>query len=133
MALTLNEANRVIQAAFARAGELNLKISVAICDGGGRLVAFQRMDNAFWASTVASQGKAVAASATGYASGDIPDPKENSALAGIIAAAGGTMIVGKGGFPLIRAGAIEGGCGVSGGTFEQDEDCARTGAARFPG
>ena len=35
MALTLTEANRMIQAAVAKAQELNGKISVAVCDTGG--------------------------------------------------------------------------------------------------
>jgi hypothetical protein len=48
---------------LAKAQELNIKISAAVCDAGGRLVAFQRMDNAIWASAYASQGKAVASAA----------------------------------------------------------------------
>ena len=52
-------------------------------------------------------------------------------LAGIIAAAGGTMIVGKGGFPLLRGGPIEGACGVAGGTSQQDDDYARAAIERF--
>jgi uncharacterized protein GlcG (DUF336 family) len=78
MALTLEEANRGIQGAAAKAGELNIKVSIAICDGGGRLVAFQRMDNAIWASTFGSQGKAIASSATGRPSGDMPDQAASS-------------------------------------------------------
>ena len=50
MALTLEEANRVISGALAKAAELNINVSVAVCDSGGRLVAFQRMDNTSWAS-----------------------------------------------------------------------------------
>lgn len=46
MALTLTEANRMIQAAVAKAQELNVKISVAVCDIGGNLVALNRMDGA---------------------------------------------------------------------------------------
>lgn len=130
MSLTLEDANRVIQGALAKALELNIKVSVAICDCGGRLVAFQRMDNAIWASTIGSQGKAVASSATGRPSGELPDPKDNPTLGGIMAAAGG-MIVGKGAFPLLRHGAIGGACGVTGGAFQQDEDCARAGAEKF--
>jgi uncharacterized protein GlcG (DUF336 family) len=61
----------------------------------------------------------------------MPDPKYNPTLGGIIAAAGGTMIVGKGGFPLLRNGVVEGACGVAGGTFDQDEACARAGVAHF--
>jgi uncharacterized protein GlcG (DUF336 family) len=41
------------------------------------------------------------------------------------------MIVGKGGFPLRRNGVVEGACGVAGGTFDQDEACARAGVAHF--
>jgi uncharacterized protein GlcG (DUF336 family) len=46
MPLTLAEANQVVQGALGRAKELNIKISVAVCDAGGRLVAFNRMDGA---------------------------------------------------------------------------------------
>src|ERR1700733_2841503 len=49
----------------------------------------------------------MASSATGRPSGDMPDPKYNPTLAGIIAAAGGTIIVGNGGFPIVRDGVIE--------------------------
>jgi uncharacterized protein GlcG (DUF336 family) len=65
----LEEANRILRGALAKAQELNIKISAAVCDAGGRLVAFQRMDNAVWASAYASQGKAVASAAFGRPSG----------------------------------------------------------------
>ena len=71
MALTLAEANRVVQATMAKAGELNIKVSVAVCDSGGRLVAFGRMDGAIWASVYGCQGKAVASAAFGRPSGDL--------------------------------------------------------------
>ena len=35
MALTLTEAHRMVQAALAKTQELNVKISVAVCDTGG--------------------------------------------------------------------------------------------------
>jgi glc operon protein GlcG len=46
MSLTLEEANRILEGALAKARGLNIRISAAICDAGGRLVAFQRIDNA---------------------------------------------------------------------------------------
>src|SRR2546423_15287613 len=61
--LTLAEANQVVQGALARAKELNIKISVAVCDAGGRLVAFNRMDGALWAGAYGSQGMAIASGA----------------------------------------------------------------------
>ena len=60
MTLTLADANRVIAGAIAKANELNAKMNIAVCDAGGRLLAFQRMDGAMWAGSYGSQGKAVA-------------------------------------------------------------------------
>ncbi len=70
MALTLAEANQVMQAAMDKAREINIKISVAVCDGGGRLMAFNRMDAAIWASAYGSQGKAIASVAFARPSGE---------------------------------------------------------------
>ena len=36
MSLTLAEANQVVQGALAKAKEMNIRISVAVCDAGGR-------------------------------------------------------------------------------------------------
>ncbi len=128
MNLSLAEANRVIAGALAKAAELNVKVSVAICDAGGRLVAFQRIDGSILASVFASQGKAVTSVIVGRPSGDVTD---NPALAGVVAAAGGVLTAGKGGVPLIRDGIVVGACGVAGAAWDQDEMCARSGADRF--
>ncbi len=55
MALTLAEANKIVQGALDKAKELNIRISVAVCDAGGRLVAFNRMDGAIWAGAYGSE------------------------------------------------------------------------------
>ena len=102
MALTLEEANRIIDGALAKARELNIRISVAVCDAGGRLVAFQRMNNAIWASAYGSQGKAVASAAFGRASGELSERANQPTPAGIAAAEGGHMIMGQGAVPISR-------------------------------
>ena len=51
MKLTLADANRVIAGAIAKATEIGAKMNIAVCDAGGRLVAFQRMDGAMWAGS----------------------------------------------------------------------------------
>jgi glc operon protein GlcG len=129
MALTLEEANRIAQAAVAKARELNIRISVAVCDAGGRLVAFQRMDNAIWASAYGSQGKAVASAAFGRPSGELAERATQPTPAGIAAAEGGHMIMGQGAVPIRRGDILEGARGVGGGTAQQDEDCARAGVS----
>ena len=127
MALTLAEANRVAEQALSKAQELNIKISVAVCDDGGRLVAFSRMDGAIWAGVYGSQGKAVASVAFGRPSGEMAERADTPIVRGVGAAEGGHMIPSQGAVPLIRNGFVDGACGVGGGTAQQDEDCARAG------
>jgi glc operon protein GlcG len=131
MALTLAEANTVVQAAIDKARELGIKISAAVCDSGGRLVAFNRMDGAIWASVYGSQGKAIASVAFARPSGELQERAGTPIIQGIAAAEGGHMIPSQGAVPIIRNGVVEGACGVGGGTSQQDEDCARAGVAKL--
>ena len=125
MGITLQESNAMISAALAKAGELNIKISVAVCDAGGRLIAFNRMDGAIWAGVYGSQGKAVASVAFGRPSGKMQERASSPIVSGISAAEGGHMIASQGGVPLVRNGEAVAACGVGGGTSQEDEDCAR--------
>jgi uncharacterized protein GlcG (DUF336 family) len=131
MPLTLAEANRIMQGALDKAKELNIRISVAVCDAGGRLIAFNRMDGAIWASVYGSQGKAIASVAFGRASGELQERAGSPIIQGIAAAEGGHMIPSQGAAPVMRGGVAEGACGVGGGTGQQDEDCAKAGVAKL--
>ena len=93
MALTLDEANRIIQGAIAKAKALNITINVAVCDAGGRLIAFNRMDGAIWAGVYGSQGKAIASAAFGRTSGDMQARADSPIFRGIIAADGRAQLV----------------------------------------
>ncbi len=127
MALSLEEANRIVQGAMAKAEALNIKINIAVCDVGGRLLAFQRMDGAMWAGVYGSQGKAIASASFGRPSGELTERAAHPTFQGIVAAEGGHMIMGQGAVPIVRNGVVEGACGVGGGTGQEDEDCARAG------
>ena len=129
MAITLEEANRIVAGAIAKAVELEIKINVAVCDAGGRLIAFNRMDGAIWAGVYGSQGKAVASAAFGRSSGEMQERAGTPIVQGILAAEGGHGIPSQGALPIIRDGVVEGACGVGGGTSQQDEDCAAAGIA----
>jgi len=131
MALSLAEANQIMQGAVSKARELNIKISVAVCDAGGRLLAFNRMDGAIWGSVYGSQGKAIASAAFARPSGELQERADTPIIRGIAAAEGGHMIPSMGAVPIIRQGVVEGACGVGGGTAQQDEDCARAGVAKL--
>ncbi|MCH7737850.1 MAG: heme-binding protein [Chloroflexi bacterium] len=127
MAISLNEANKIVAGAIAKANELNIKINVAVCDAGGRLLAFNRMDGAIWGGAYGSQGKAVASAAFGRSSGELQERADTPIIRGILGAEGGHGIPSQGGLPVIRDGALDGAVGVGGGTSQQDEDCAKAG------
>lgn len=127
MSLTLEEASRIIAAAIEKADQIGVGMNIAVCDAGGRLVAFQRMDNAIWAGVYGSQGKAVASAAFGRPSGDLTERANHPTLRGIVAAEGDHMMLGQGGVPILRDGRVVGACGVGGGSAQEDEDCARAG------
>ncbi len=127
MILTRAEANRICEGAVAEAEQLGITINVAVCDAGGRLMAFQRMDGTMWAGAYGSQGKAIASAAFGKPSGDLVERAEHPTFRGIQAHSGGAMIFGQGAVEIRRDGLVIGACGVGGGTGQEDEDCARAG------
>ena len=130
MAISLAEANRMLEGAIAHAQGLNIKVNVAVCDAGGRLIAFNRMDGAIWAGVYGSQGKAVASAAFGRNSGVLAERADQPTPRGIALAEGGHMIMGQGGVPVITDGNVDGAVGVGGGTSQEDEDCANAGIAK---
>ena len=110
---------------------MNIKVSVAVCDAGGRLMAFNRMDGAIWGSVYGSQGKAIASAAFARPSGELAERAGSPIIQGIAAAEGGHMIPSQGAVPIIRNGVVDGACGVGGGTSQQDEDVARAAIAKL--
>ena len=127
MALKLSDANRMVQAAIAEAERINIKLSVSVCDSGGHLLAFNRMEGAIFISAVAAQGKAVGSVGFGRDSGAIP--ADTWVIQAIMATQGGPIIPAQGALPIVQDGVIVGAIGGSGGTAQQDEDCARVGLA----
>ncbi len=127
MSLTLDEAKSVIEAATAHADGLGIKVCVAVCDAGGRLVALNKMDGTVWGAVYGSQGKATASAGFGAPSGALQPRANDPVYRGIADAAGG-MILHQGAVPIVRDGAVIGACGVGGGTGDQDEECATAGA-----
>ncbi len=127
MGLTLGEANRMVQAAIAEAERIGIKLSVSICDAGGHLMAFNRMEGAIFISVIAAQGKAVGAVGFGRDSSAIP--ADSPVIQAIMATQGGKIIPAQGALVIVKNGETVGAIGGSGGTAQQDEDCARVGLA----
>jgi uncharacterized protein GlcG (DUF336 family) len=127
MSLSLEEADRMVRAAITKAKQLNIKLSVSVCDAGGHLMAFNRMEGAIWISAIAAQGKAVAATAFGRPSGAVS--ADSPVVQAIMATQGGRLVPAQGALPILRSGELIGAIGGSGGTAQQDEESARVGLA----
>jgi uncharacterized protein GlcG (DUF336 family) len=126
-------AQKMADAAVAKARELGVTENVAILDDGGNLQAFSRMDGAPIPTIEMAQNKAYTA-LLGVSTQDFfnfikGDP---SLLAGIPTLA--RMAAWGGGFPIKVNGEVVGAIGVSGApTVQNDIDCARAALALVPG
>jgi uncharacterized protein GlcG (DUF336 family) len=126
-------AQKMADAAVAKARELGVTENVAILDDGGNLKVFSRMDGTPIPTIEMAQNKAYTAllgvSTQEFFNFIQGDP---SLLAGIPTLA--RMAAWGGGFPIRVNGGVVGAIGVSGApTVQNDVDCARAALALVPG
>src|SRR5438132_9371820 len=122
-------AQKMVDAAVAKATKLGVSENVAILDDGGNLKAFSRMDGAPILSIEMAQNKAYTA-LFGVSTQDFFDfiQADPSLLAGIPTLA--HVAAWGGGFPIKVDGEIVGAIGLSGAPAVQtDVDCARAALA----
>jgi uncharacterized protein GlcG (DUF336 family) len=125
--LTLDLARRLIEAAEDEAGRQALRLSFAVVDAGGHVVAVARMDDADWITPEIALGKAWTAAAF-RAPSDAQGQKAKDlvAFAGSISAAThGRYTPQIGGLPIVIDGKPAGGMGASGATGQEDEAAVR--------
>ncbi|RZK73921.1 MAG: heme-binding protein [Pedobacter sp.] len=125
MSITLEKAEKLSEAAKAKAKEIGVPMNIAIVDEGANLVSFHRMDNAWLGSVDISIKKAKTARFFDMNSGEIGKLSQpGQPLFGIEHSNGG-LITFPGGVVLKDSeGKIIGAIGVSGGTVEQDHEVA---------
>jgi uncharacterized protein GlcG (DUF336 family) len=115
----------MLSAARATAQEIPVRLTCAVVDVRGDLVAVARMDGApFWTVETAL-GKARASALFGRPSGQLTAPE----LTSIAAASGVTIFAIQGALPITENGQRVGAIGCSGGRGEQDEAAASAGIA----
>jgi glc operon protein GlcG len=129
--LTHAGARAIVEAAEAKAREINVPQCIAVVDEGGHLLEFSRMDGGKISSVRVAITKAVSAATRRSATGPIPTPEDQSILLsiGLPLATGGMVTPIRGGVPILVENHVIGGIGVSSGTEQQDVDCAYAGLA----
>jgi uncharacterized protein GlcG (DUF336 family) len=125
-------AQKMVDAAVAKARKLGVNENVAIVDDGGNLKAFCRMDGAPILAIEIAQKKAYTA-LFGVSTQELFDfiQGDPSLLAGMPTL--GRMAAWGGGFPIKVDGEIVGAIGLSGApTVQNDVDCAKAALALLP-
>jgi glc operon protein GlcG len=127
MSVAGENAKKIAAAALAEARKNNWTMAAAIVDPAGDLVYFEKLDGTQAASVNIAIDKARSAARF---------KRPTKALQDVLAAGGeglrllalqGAVPV-EGGLPLLMDGKIVGAIGVSGGTSQQDGQCAKAGA-----
>lgn len=131
MALSIEIAEKIIAGARAKANEMKVPMTFAVVDAAGYLVAVTRMDGAGLLTPSIAQSKAYTAAVfrrTSAEMGKLAEarPQFFASIANIGAV---PLIAGGGGLPIRQGGEIIGGVGASGGTPDQDVECAQAGLA----
>ncbi len=126
--LTLDEAARMLSKARAKAEEMGIRVTMAVLDPRGDLLALHRMDGALWRSVPISQGKAAASAAWDTPSGELAERWDQPVVRAFAMMENGRLIPGQGALPIRRPdGTMVGAIGVSGARPAQDEAVAQAG------
>lgn len=133
MTITLEQANTITAAAFAKGKDMGLKpLAVAVVDAGGHLISYQKQDGASIGRLQIASGKACGALFMGVSSRTLAEmaadrptfiaTAASAAPQGLIPAPGGVIVVDGSGAPI-------GAVGISGDLSDNDEACTLAGIA----
>jgi uncharacterized protein GlcG (DUF336 family) len=126
------EARAMVDAALAKAAELNVPQTVCITDDGGFPLIIERMDGARITGPQIAWNKAFTAAGHKRSTHLFNTPPNGPALHGneaygIEHSFDGKFAIFVGGFPIVVDGDVIGGLGMSGGNGEQDTACGLAG------
>ena len=129
MSVTLEQAEKLSEAAKSKATDIGVPMNIAIVDEGANLVSFHRMDNAWLGSVDISIKKAKTARFFDMNTGEIGKLSQPGQPLYNIEHSNGGLISFPGGV-LIKdgSGKIIGAIGVSGDTVDNDHAVAKAGA-----
>ena len=122
----LEDAKKAAAAAMAEVRKNNWTMAVAVVDGHGDLVYYEKMDDTPLGSTVLCQEKARSAARFKRATKAFQDMLAAGGEGVRVLRIKGAVPV-EGGLPIMVGGKVVGAIGLSGGTSAQDGQCAQAG------
>jgi glc operon protein GlcG len=122
--ITTEQARKAVSVALAEARANNWAMAAAVVDPAGILVYFEKIDDTQNASPRIAIDKAKSAALFKRTTKTFQDSVERGGVGLRVTKLRGAVPV-EGGVPLVINGQIVGGLGISGGTAEQDGQCAK--------
>ena len=129
--LSLEVAKKMAAACEAKAKEQNWKMNISVVDNGANEIFFEKMDGAYLGSRDIALHKAQTSARFPFPTRFVQElaygkDLKGGMIPGIAQVPG--IIAFAGGLPIMTADKVHvGGIGVSGGTADQDEECAQAG------
>ena len=129
MAMDFAAAQRIVERAHQKAADIGARVTVAVVDEGGFLIALGRMDGAPPLSPQVAEAKAVGAAMLHRDGGSLAElARDRPGFFSVADRLVRVPIVPGLGSVLVKSGGrVEGAVGVSGGRPEQDLECAEAG------
>jgi uncharacterized protein GlcG (DUF336 family) len=132
VSIPVARAFEMVAAVHDEARRRSVRVSAAVVDAGGNLVAFGRMDGAEIAGPTLAVDKAYTAVSNSIATSELAVlAAPGGELFGLHANGNGRFVIFGGGIPVTADGAIVGAVGVSGASVDDDVACAQAGVAAF--
>jgi uncharacterized protein GlcG (DUF336 family) len=129
LTISLNDALVLIDAAQKEASGKGYRLSIAVVDTRGDLIALGRMPGAGAATPDTAIGKAMMSAIYGQPSAALVARASSPVTQALNDASGGRLRFAQGALPIVRGGFTVGAIGASGGTSQQDEDSVRAALA----
>lgn len=126
--LTQAAAERMIAAGLAKSRELGCRMTIAVVDQAGELIALSRMDGSRPISVEFALRKAQSAAKFCRSTQAYVELLEKDAVLNKLIPGSGMLIL-PGGVPVLADGVVAGGIGVSGAHHSEDEEVAKAALA----
>jgi glc operon protein GlcG len=123
--VSLQDALSLIDAAQKEAAAKNFRLSFAVVDARGDVIALVRMPGAAAATTDTAIGKAMLSAIYGQPSAALVARQTSPVTQAMNDATGGRFRYLQGALPIVRGGFTVGAIAASGATSQQDEDSVR--------
>jgi uncharacterized protein GlcG (DUF336 family) len=120
--ISRDAAQALIAAAEVASRDIGIAVTIAVTDAGGHLAALTRHDGAPFLTVNVAIDKAWTAASFGLATHVWSDVIANPQVAQL--AHQPRLVAVGGGVPIVVAGRVVGGIGISGGNAQQDRDAA---------